>query len=198
MGFGFRPLATIERATCILVGAAALSACSSAPPPSYDLSAFPPPAERVGAIRGALLIAEPDASDTLDSDRIVIRTAPDQLSYLAKAQWSDRLPRLVQTRLTRTFEQAKLARSVVSSGMVYDYQLTTEIRRFEVDVTTHEARVEIAARIVSGRNGRVHAVRTFSGQAPAPRTADGVAAQALDAALQDVLGRILRWTATTI
>lgn len=198
MGFGFRPLGAIARATCVLAGAAALGSCSSPPPASYDLSALPIAPARAGTIRGALLISEPDAGDVLDSDRIVIRTAPEQLSYLGKAQWSERLPRLVQARLTGAFEAAKLTRSIVSSGMVYDFQLATEIRRFEVDVTAHQARVDIAARIVSGRNGRVIAAQVFSAQAPAPKAADGAAAAALDGALQDVVGRILRWTTGAI
>ena len=100
---------------------------------------------------------------------------------------------------------AKLARSIVSSGMVYDYRLTTEIRRFEVDVSTHEARIEIVARIVAGANGRVLATQTFAAPAPAPPTpprapltADGAAARALDIAAQDATARILRWTVAAI
>lgn len=191
MGFGLRRL--VAPGFC----AFALAGCASPPPPSYDLSSATTPL-RVGAIAGPLLIDEPDASDILDSDRIVIRQGGDQLAYLGKAQWADRLPRLLRARLTSAFERAKLARSIVSSGMVYDYRLTTEIRRFEVDVSTHEARIEIVARIVAGANGRVLATQTFAARAPAPLTADGAAARALDIAAQDATARILRWTVAAI
>ena len=204
MAFGIGPLAgrfpwfgrsrAITRLSALGL-AACLAACSSPPPPSYDLAASIAPSARAGALDGALEIADPTAGDNLDSDRIVIRTGPDTLAYLGNAQWSDRLPALLRARSNAAVMRA---RSIVAPGMVSDHQLAVDIRRFEVDVSTHEARIELSARIVSGRNGRVKATRLFSARAAAPVTANGAAARALETALAETLGAIVRWTAQTL
>jgi cholesterol transport system auxiliary component len=183
----------------LLAGASGLSACSSsAPLTSYDLNASTPARVRAGAIRGVLAIAEPNAEASYDSDRIVVRTAPDQLAYLSDAQWAERLPRIVQSRLIESFDNAKLLKQVGRPGILSDYSLQTDLRHFEIDVTTNQARVEIAARIVSDKTGRPVAAQTFSATAPAPTTAQGAAAQALDAALRDAMRRIVVWVAAKI
>ena len=48
----------------------------------------------------------------LDSDRILVRTGPQQLATLAGAQWPDRLPAILQARLTQSFQNAGLLRVV--------------------------------------------------------------------------------------
>ena len=181
-----------------LAACAALSACGGGAPASYDLEAAIPPHVRAGKIRGVLVVNEPTATASYDSDRIVIRTGVDQLAYLAGAQWSDRLPRLVQTRLIETFENARLLKSVGRPGLTADNSLALDLRHFEIDVTTNQARVEIAARIVSDQTGRPIAAQVFSGSAPAPKTGDGVAAAALDQALREAMQRIVAWTAAKI
>lgn len=186
------------RGAVALAGALALSGCASQPPASYDLAPAAASTLRAGAIRGALAVAEPHADAALDSDRIVIRTAPEQLAYLGKAQWADRLPALVQSRLIQSFENARMLRSVGRPGMMSDHSLATDIRRFEIDVTTGEARIDIVARILADRSGRVVAAQAFSASMPSPTTADGAAAAALDQALSDVLRRIVAWTASKI
>lgn len=176
------------------------AACSTAPPPqTFDLSAV-----NAGLLarhtRGQIEIIEPSATPALDSDRIVIRTAPEAIAYLTGAQWSARLPALVQTRLIQTFENAKLTQSVGSPGQRFtaDYALTSEIRSFEIDVSRGEAQVEVAARLVAEASGRIVAAQIFSAKVPATLTQSSVPAAALDAALADVMRAIVHWTATKI
>ncbi len=176
---------------------ALLAGCGGAQFVSYDLSSIPS-GSQAGAIRGVLAIAEPHADAALDSERIVIRTGPDQLAYLSGAKWTDTLPRLVQSRLIASFENAHMLKSVVRPGAVADYSLTAEIRHFEIDVANDEARVEIAVRLLADRSGRPLAGKIFAASAPAPKTADGAAALALDAALADAMRRIVAWTSGAI
>lgn len=185
-------------AAALAFGAAlALAACSGPPPATYDLSA-PRESVRAGHLSGALAIAEPTAILPVNSDRIVIRTGADSVAYLSGAQWADRLPRLVQTRLIESFENAGLVGRVGRPGMTAAYSLVTELRRFEVDVTRNEAVIEISARLVTDRAGSVVAAQVFSATSPAPATQDGQAAIALDAALGDAMRRILVWTTARI
>ena len=174
-----------------------LSACGGTSRATFDLGPVEAePAAR--ALRGALSVEQPQASELIDSERIVIRTGPDAVAYLKGAQWSDRVPVLVQSRLIQSFENARLLKSVGRPGMVADYALGSEIRRFEIDVTTNQATVEIAARLRKTANGRVIAAQIFTETVPAPSTSGEAASQVLDSALTNVMGQILRWTTKQI
>lgn len=175
-----------------------LAGCGAEQLASFDLAAVPTAKMRAGAIRGVLAIAEPNADGPLDSERIVIRTGPDQLAYLAGAKWADNLPALLQSKIIASFENARLMKSVVRPGGASDYSLHVDVRRFEVNVTDNVARIEMSARIVSDRTGRPVAAKVFSATTPADRTADGKAAEALDAALANVLRQMVSWTAAAI
>ena len=89
---------------CLAMGLAlALSACGSAPLATFDLSA-PTTELKARALSGILSIPEPAAPAPADGDRIVVRTGPSALAVVKGAQWSERLPRLLQSRLIQTFE----------------------------------------------------------------------------------------------
>ena len=174
--------------------ALALGGCGGGPPPAtYDLHASQGKTA-AGRLSATLVIAEPTGVQPVDSDRIVIRTGSESVAYLAGAQWSDRLPRLVQTRLIQTFENAGLLGRVGRPGLAASHVLQTELRRFEVDVTRNEAVVEISAKIVTDGASRIVAAQIFSATSPAPATQGGQAAAALDDALGDAMRRILVWT----
>jgi cholesterol transport system auxiliary component len=188
------------RNAALAFAALGIAGCASAPPPqTFDLSAVQPGGP-TGKARGQIEITEPVASAALDSTRLVVRSGPESIAYLTGAQWSARLPALVQTRLVQTFENAKLARWVGRPGERFtaDYALTSEIRRFEIDVQHNEAVVEIAARIVAESSGRIVAAQIFHAAVPTGITDDGGPARALDQALGEVMRAIVRWTATTI
>lgn len=189
---GFMTLAVIAFPALLLAG------CGGSQLASFDLAAAPMGKMRAGAIRGVLAIAEPIADGPLDSERIVIRTGPDQLAYLSGAKWAGNLPSLLQSKIIASFENAHLVKSVVRPGGASDYSLHVDVRRFEVDVVDNLARVELSARLVSDRTGRPVAARIFSATTPADRTADGKAAQALDETLANVLRQMVGWTARAI
>jgi cholesterol transport system auxiliary component len=173
-----------------------LAACSSAPLATYDLTA----ASGGFAARGGpeqLAISRPDATLPTDSDRIVVRADTLSVAYLTGAQWADKLPALVQSRLIESFQNAHLLRAVGRPGMLADFSLQTSIRRFELDAARSEATVEISAQIL-GQSGRVIAGRLFSGTVPVASSDPAVVAAALDAALARVMRDIVIWTAPKI
>lgn len=174
--------------------AAALGACtSSGPGATFDLTA-PRQGLRSGFSGGQLAIAEPVSIQALEAERIIVKDPSGAVSFLGGGQWADRLPRLVQTRLVQTFENSGV-RAVARSGdrIVADYQITTDIRAFQVEAATREAVVEISARLIQDRTGRIVNARIFSARAPVANIDAPGAAQGLDQALSIVLGDIVRW-----
>lgn len=198
LSLGARVARPSRRLALAALPALLLAGCGGGQMESYDLAAAPAETLRAGSIRGVLAVAEPSADGPLDSERIVIRTGPDQLAYLSGAKWAGSLPGLLQGKIIASFENARLMKSVVRPGGASDYSLHVDIRRFEVDVASNLARIELSARIISDRTGRPVAAKAFSGTSPADRTADGKAAEALDAALANVLRQMVIWTAAAI
>lgn len=184
-----------RRAALVGTGALALAGCGGGPAPdTFDLSPLARSA-RAGALRGQLVVSEPVATAALDSERIVVRPNPDGVAYLKGAQWSDRLPRLVQTRLVQSLENARLLKSVGRPGdrIASDYLLDSELRRFEVDVQAGEAAVEITVKLVTGATGRILAADVISATAPGSAASGAAAQQGLDAAFAEALARIVAW-----
>jgi cholesterol transport system auxiliary component len=184
------------RAPLVLASLAVLIAgCSSAPPTTYDLSAAT--VARKASTRSLIVVAEPAALAVVDSDRIAVRTAAGGLAYVSGAQWADRLPKLVQSRLIQSFENAGSVGSVGRAGerLSANAQMVADIRTFEVREKSGEAVVEIAVRIINDRNGRVVAGQLFSARAPVGSINGASAAAALDQASQGVFAQIVAWAA---
>jgi cholesterol transport system auxiliary component len=177
-------------------GYLALAACGGAPPATFDLSA----ARDFSGMHeghGTLAVLEPSASLPLASERIVMRTAPEAIAYLKGAQWASELPSLIQARLIDSFENAHALRAVGRPGLVANWSLETEVRRFEADVTSGEARVEISANLLTA-NGRIVTSKVFSAQVPAPKDDATTVTAALDQALTNVLRQIVLWVAPKV
>lgn len=197
--------ARFGRPFAVPVLALSLSACAglglgSKPPPAYDLTA-PHPARVARAARGQLVIPEPTAIAVLDSERIVVRPAPDEIATLADAQWMDRLPKLLQARLVTTFENARRLRAVGRPGdrITADYELVTDVRAFQLSVSSGaEAQVEIAAKIVAARSGRIVAARVFRAVVPSDSTQAPGAVRAIDEAFGEVAVHLVRWVTRVI
>jgi cholesterol transport system auxiliary component len=188
------------RIALALAGALMLAACGGSAPETFDLnSASVRPAE-AHKLRAQLSIREPVASLDLDTQRILVRTGPESLAYLSGAQWSDRLPALVQSRLVQTFQNAHLLQSVgrAGSGLAADYSLELDIRAFELDAKAIQANVDIAAKIMETRSGRIVATRIFKSQVPAAGTSGPQASAALDAALSNVMAQIVAFASAQI
>jgi ABC-type uncharacterized transport system auxiliary subunit len=158
--------------------ALALAGCA-ATPKSYDRSAAAPGRH---VARGTLALEPARVEPPFDGDAIVIRTA-DGLERLGGAQWADGLPRLANARVSESLENAGWR--VDGVGGVH---LRVEIRRFEIDALSREARVELAAQFAGG------AARVFVANEPVAEISGAQPAVALDRAFSRVLGELARWT----
>jgi cholesterol transport system auxiliary component len=172
-----------------------LAACSSSPPDSFDLASAPVQTPRQP--RNAVIsIDEPSAAPLIDSNRVVIRRPDTDIAYLAGAQWSDQLTRLVQRRVIQSFESARLFRAVAETGTAADYILAMDIRKFEIDGATNTAQVEIAVRLLAARTGHTLQGTVVTGSAPAPTSGAQGITHALDVAFGEAADKILRFAAS--
>ncbi|WP_246812063.1 ABC-type transport auxiliary lipoprotein family protein [Microvirga sp.] len=184
----------LRRLAPVALLAALTGACSSGPPPAtFDLSA--PSARIRGAAGVQVLVNEPAALQQLSTQQILVKDASGSVSFIGGGQWADNLPRLVQTRLINTFENASQLRGVSrpSSGAVADVQLISELRRFEIATPDNQAVAEISVKIVSDRDGRIVNGRIFRTSVPTSAVDAPNAARALDEALSVVMLDIVRW-----
>jgi cholesterol transport system auxiliary component len=190
------------RAAAAIAAGLLLASCAGGPAEdTFDLSAARPAPAR--PLRGQLRIAEPLAAIDLDSERILVRAGPQEIATLAGAKWSDRLPLLVQSRLTQTFENANLSGQAGRlSGQAgrrpataADYDLDIDIRAFDLDAARSRVEVDFAIKIVSAGSGRVVAAEIFTDEAPVASTSGAEVSAALDGALSSVMMRIVAFVA---
>jgi cholesterol transport system auxiliary component len=171
--------------------------CGGGPAPvTYDLVA-PRNNLRRSTGRGIIVIAEPTAVFALDSERIVVRSVRGEVTYLPAAQWTDRLPRLVQIRMIQTLENAGRA-AVARPGdrLAGTFQLVVDIRAFEIREDSRMAAIELAVKIASSGSGSIKAARVFAASAPVGAIDGAGASAALDAALSQLLGELTGWIAS--
>lgn len=182
------------------IGLAVLSGCAGGlipetPPDTYGLTGAPVVEGRASP-RRQILITEPTALKALDSAQIVIRPTPATIQYLADSQWSDRLPKLIQANLIEAFQDSGKLGGVgrPGEGLAIDYQISTDIRSFEIRVDNGEtAYVEIAAKIINDRNGTVRDTAVFTASSPVRGSGNPAYVQALDRAFDQVTAELVVW-----
>jgi cholesterol transport system auxiliary component len=179
---------------CALLGG------GSKPLDTYDLTA-PQPTPGKRARRLQVLIANPTAIKTFDSQNIVIEPRPGAIEYLKGVQWADRLPQVVQARLAETFQKSGRFGGVgqPGEGLAIDYQVIANIRSFDIRVDGGErADVELYIRVLNDRNGVVRAEKMFSATAPVTGAGNDAYVRALDHAFGQVANEILDWSASVM
>jgi cholesterol transport system auxiliary component len=179
----------------------ALAACSSlvGPPPAPQLYVLAP---QLGALTDApqvswqLVVAEPDAPESLNSPRIALMRGVT-LDYFANAAWADRVPALIQGALVDAFDKSgKIAAAGRDTeGVRGDYRLETALRDFSAHYDSESGNpvitVRIVAKLVKGREivaslDSVHTEQASANSVPA-------VVEAFDTALSASLEEIAGW-----
>jgi cholesterol transport system auxiliary component len=173
--------------------ALALSACASGPAPTlYDLTAASPPQAR--AVRAQFRVGQATATADLDGSHILVRQS-QTLATLAGAAWPEPLPALFRARLTESFQNAGLARSIDGTAATANYEVDLDIRAFELDAETKEVHIDIAAWVVSLGSGRIMADQIFTLRVPVASTDTATVAAAMDQAASTVMTEIVAFVA---
>lgn len=166
---------------------------------TYDLTA--PRVMTLTAPRAAkfqLVVNEPNAVRSLESDRIMIKSGA-RVAYYKGAAWTDRLPRLMQARMVEAFQNAGLVSAVGSRAdrLDADYVLATQVQAFQVEVNQGqaEAYASLYVKVIGGDNGRMVASRGFESRVPTSSKDVGEMVVALNQAFENVLNEIVPWVA---
>jgi cholesterol transport system auxiliary component len=179
---------------CALLGG------GSKPLDTYDLSA-PQPAAGQRARRLQVLVANPTALKSFDTQNIVIDPRPGMIEYLKGAQWADRLPEVVRARLAETFQKSGRFGGVgqPGEGLAIDYQVIADIRSFDIRVDGGQrADVALYIRVLNDRNGVVRAEKLFEATAPVSGAGNDAYVRALDRAFGQVATEILDWSSSVM
>ncbi len=201
-GKGLLRNGTAARAALAAVLAAMLAACGStqAKNDTFALTSVAT-ADGPTARSRQILVPPPSALKALDGEQIVIRPSASEIQYLAGAQWSDSLSKMVQAKLVQAFENTGRLGGVgmPGQGLAIDYQIVTDIRAFEVQTAGADAAVvEISAKLLNDRNGTVRAQKVFRATVPVGGTGNPAFVKALDAAFAAVTADIVGWTLASI
>jgi len=150
------------------------------------------------SVAWTLVIAKPTAARVVDSPRISVRPAPGELQVYRGVSWAQPATEMVQDAVQRTLEDSGRIPAVASAdaGILGDYKLVMDVRRFEADYAggaMPSAVVEISAKLVSSRDQRVVASRTFLQQQAATSVEVAQVAQAFDGALTAATGELVGW-----
>ncbi|MGD9868170.1 MAG: ABC-type transport auxiliary lipoprotein family protein [Hyphomicrobiales bacterium] len=185
--------------SALLLGGCAIG--STPPPATYDITA--PKIMTVSAPRPSkfqLVVNEPTAVRSLETDRIMVKPANEQIAYYKGAAWGDRLPRLLQARMVESFQNAGLVSGVGSRGdrIDADLELATQVQSFQVEVGSAggaEAHATLHAKVVDGQRGRIIASRSFESRVKTSPDDVGQMVVSLNQAFDSVLREMVPWVA---
>ncbi|WP_370402471.1 ABC-type transport auxiliary lipoprotein family protein [Sulfitobacter sp. JB4-11] len=190
---------TLNRRMVLLGAASTLGGCTALaslndaarPLDTYDLS--PAAGSDIGRRTSrTLLVARPEASAAIATNRILVRSGPASISYLPDAQWSDELPLVVQSLLIRSISGTGRIGYVGKSdgGPVPDSALLVRLDAFGVVAApdgTFQTEIDMTLTLLNDSTQRVMATRRFAETSAA---ADD-AALAIVTAFQRGLDRLL-------
>lgn len=184
----------------IVAGLERMTGGARARPAIYDLSAPRLPA---GADKGPGLqigIPDPTALSVLDSEKIQSTLPGGANSPLPDVQWSDVLPRLVQMKLVRALEDAKVFSGVNRplEGLTFDFQLLVDIRRFQIAAPeAGVAEVELAGKVLDDK-GRIIATQVFAGATRLDGEGAAAGIAALDRSFGKASADLMAWVVHTV
>ena len=185
----------------ILPGCEGLGPTLGGPPANlYTLTPKNTFSKELVSVSWQLVVNEPIASGGLNIDRIALRHSPTELKYFARARWTERAPRMVQTLMVESFENsgAILAVGRKAIGLRSDYSLITELREFQAEYFEPDGvpivRVRLNAKLVKQPRRAIIASRTFQSMIKSQGKEMRHVISAFDQALGKVLRHTVEWT----
>lgn len=186
-----------DRVDSIVAGLERMTGGPKARAAIYDLAVprFPTTVERPIAVQVA--VQDPSALATLDNEKVQSTAADGASIPLNDVQWSDALPKLLQTKIIRGFDDAHVFAGVNRplEGLSFDFQLMIDVRKFQL--AAGSAQVELAGKVVDAR-GRIVATQAFAGTVRMVGERPAAAVAALDQAFATTGPELMAWVAQTI
>jgi cholesterol transport system auxiliary component len=150
-------------------------------------------------VQWALSIQMPDATASLDTERIAISRPPSGLDYYADTAWADHLPALVETAMMEAFERSGRIGAVArdSDGARADTMLGTDLRDFACRYDAGEgaplAVVRIGARMMDAKSRKITGSAVFAKEVRATANSVPAGVAALTEAFGGVLAELVPW-----
>jgi len=183
-----------ERIDGILAGLERFAGGNKTKPGIYRLSAL---ATSICASpsRPQIVVPEPAAPMAFNSDKVVIIGDPPETSPFEKAQFTDNIPAVVQSKVIESLEASGCFAAVTRpiDTLEQSDQLQTEIRQFAIVMTPAPvATVEMSVKLVTA-GGKIAGSRNFTESVPLASVDAPGAVAALDGAFGKVLAATVPW-----
>ncbi|MDQ3288162.1 MAG: ABC-type transport auxiliary lipoprotein family protein [Pseudomonadota bacterium] len=155
------------------------------------------------SVQWQLSVTTPVASRMLDSTRIAVRPAANEIQVYKGATWAKRPSAMLEDALLRALEDSGRIPAVArqGSGVSADYKLVLDLRRFESDYVQPGApplaTIEVNAKLLHAKDQQVIATRTFLETRPAAGTAVPQVVSAFESALGEVSQELAGWVLTS-
>jgi phospholipid/cholesterol/gamma-HCH transport system substrate-binding protein len=145
-----------------------------------------------------IIVPEPSALMSLDSERITTVSADGVLSGLQDGQWSDAVTRIVQTAIIRGLEDSRAFGGVSRplDDLTSDFRVAIDVRKFQIGPGP-VAEVELGGKIIDGK-GRIVGTQVFRGSAPAKSSDAAGAVAGFDQAMSKTGPDFVAWVARAI
>ena len=181
---------------CVALSGCALLGGPKKAPNTFDLLA--PQSVAAGPrLSIQVIVNTPSAVRSIETDRIMVKTAAAQLAYFPNAVWSDKLPRLVQARLVHAMQNSGRFRSAGDERdkLDGDVQVLSNIRAFHIDVGEGfaTARIEIFVKLVDDKSQRTVSSRKFTAFTEAAGNSTEAGVEALNRAFHKITVDIVKW-----
>ena len=145
-----------------------------------------------------IIVPEPSALLSLDSEKISIVSADGALSALTDGQWSDSVVRVVQTAIIRGLEDSKAFAGVSRpmDDLGSDFRLAIDVRKFQIGPGP-AVEIEFGGKIIDGQK-RIVAAQVFRSSAPIATTDAPAAVAGFDQAMNAAGPELIGWVARVI
>jgi len=153
-------------------------------------------------LQSQIVVEQPTATATVDTDQIAVQPTPLQVQYLPGVRWVDRAPLIVQALLIESFENTGKVPAVGSStiGLRADYVVVTDIREFQALVPQGaesqalQIDVRLNVKLIDAFNDRIIGSRSFEEIVPAASDEAADVSAAFDEALGDTMRDAVEWS----
>lgn len=186
-----------ERIDGILAGLEKFAGGAKNKPGIYTLTARSGSQDCKQASLPQLVIPEPAAPMAFNSDKVVVLGDPPENAPFDKAQFTDNIPAVVQSKIVESFENTGCFASVTRplDNLEPSNQLQAEIRRFAVLMKPQpSADVDISFKVVTA-GGKIAGSRDFEQKVLLSAVDAPSAVSALDIAFGKILGDVIPWAA---
>ena len=143
-----------------------------------------------------IMIAEPDATAALDTNRVALKPSDLELQYYVGARWVDRATRLIQNHLIAALSGTVKDVGTEAMTLAADYRVQTNLAAFEAVYDGKKiptARVVLEAKLFSRTPLALRERRTFSAEVAAASDRQAAIINAFDRATGEVTAEFVDW-----